>query len=54
MEHYEKVVIESAPLKPIAGFHYVDDTFDTWPHGPDKLKDLLHHLTNTHKSIHFT
>jgi hypothetical protein len=54
MEDYKNVMLKSAPLKPRRWFRYVDDTFVIWPHGPDKLKDFLHHLNSIHQSIHIT
>jgi hypothetical protein len=53
MGDYEKVALESAPLKLRCRFLYVDDTI-IWQHGPDKLKDFLHHLNSFHQSIQFT
>jgi hypothetical protein len=53
MEDYEKVALESVPLKPSCWFRYVDDTFVIWQHGPYKLK-FLHHLNSIHRSIQFT
>jgi hypothetical protein len=47
-------VLELALLKPRWWFCYVDDTFVVWLHGPDKLKDFLHHLNNIHQSSQFT
>jgi hypothetical protein len=41
-------------LKPRCWFRCVDDTFVIWQHGPDKLKDFLHHLNSIHQSIQFT
>jgi hypothetical protein len=54
MEDYEKAALESAPVKSCCWFHYMDNTFVIWPHGPDKLKDFLHHLKSIHQSIQFT
>jgi hypothetical protein len=52
VEDYEKAALESAPLEPRCWFRYVD-TFVIWKHGPDKLKDFLHHLNSTHECIQF-
>jgi len=30
-----------------------DDTFLTWPHGPEELKNFLNHL-NIHSNVQFT
>jgi hypothetical protein len=51
---YEKAALESAPLNPRCWFRYIDDTFLKGPHGPDKLKDFLHHPNSIHQSIRFT
>jgi hypothetical protein len=32
----------------------VDDTFVIWPHGPDRLRVYLDHLTSVHQNIQFT
>jgi hypothetical protein len=53
-EDYEKTELDSAQLHPRCWFRYVDDTLVIWPHGPDKLKDFLHHLNSIHQSIQFT
>jgi hypothetical protein len=54
MEDYEKEALESALLNPCCWFRYVGNNFVIWPHGSDKLKDVLHHLKRVHQSIHFT
>jgi hypothetical protein len=46
MENYKKAALESAPLKSHCWFHYIDNNFIIWLHGPDKLKDFLHHHGN--------
>jgi hypothetical protein len=55
MEDYQKAVLEShSPPNPRCWFRYVDNNFVIWPHGPDKLKDFLHHLNSIYQSIQFT
>jgi hypothetical protein len=54
MEDYGKAALELAPLKPRCWFRYIDNTFIIWQHGPDRLKDFLHHLNSIHQSIQFT
>jgi hypothetical protein len=54
MEDYENAALESAPLIPRCLFHYVDDAFVIWEHGPEKLKDFVHHLNSIHQSIQFS
>jgi hypothetical protein len=46
MEDYEKVALESAPLKICCWFRYIDNSFVIWQHGPNKLRDFLHHLNS--------
>jgi hypothetical protein len=53
MEDYEREAFESALLKPRCWFCYIGNTFVIWPHGREKLKDLLHHLNRIHQSIQF-
>jgi hypothetical protein len=40
MEYFEEMALESATYKPLCWFHYVDDTFVIWPHGPGKLAEV--------------
>jgi hypothetical protein len=54
MEVFEEMVLDRAPHMPLCWFHYVDDTFVIWPHGPDRLRDFLDHLNSVHQSIQFT
>jgi hypothetical protein len=54
MEDYEKAALESAPLKQLCWFRYVDDTTVICSHGPGKLKDFLHHLKSIHQFIQST
>jgi hypothetical protein len=35
-------------------FRYVDDTFIIWPHGQEKLTELLEHLNGLHNNTQFT
>jgi hypothetical protein len=44
MEHFQDVTLSRAAYKPTCWFHYVDDRFVIWPHGPEELKNLLNHL----------
>jgi hypothetical protein len=54
MEDFEKKAIEQAAHTPICWFRYVDDTFVIWPHGQEKLTELLEHLIGLHRNIQFT
>jgi hypothetical protein len=54
MERFEETALEGAIHKPLCWFHYVDDTFVIWPHGPRKLSEFLDHLNIIHESIQFT
>jgi hypothetical protein len=53
MEDFEKKAIEQAAHTPICWFRYVDDTFVIWPHGQEKLTELLNHLNGLHNNIQF-
>jgi hypothetical protein len=44
MKHFEKVVLDSAQLKPPLWLRYFDNTFVVWPLGPERLQDFLSHL----------
>jgi hypothetical protein len=54
MEDFEEMACDRSPQKPLCWFRYVDDTFVIWPHGPNRLGDLLDHLNSIHQSIQFT
>jgi len=52
MKDFEKKAIEQAAHKPVCWFRYVDDTFDVWPHGQEKLTEFLN-LSGLYKKIQF-
>ena len=54
MENFEKVAIDSFPLKPKRWKRYVDDTDVVWPHGKEELYRFLEHLNNQNNTIRFT
>ncbi|XP_072037195.1 uncharacterized protein [Amphiura filiformis] len=54
MEHFETKALDTYPLKPVAWFRFVDDTFVVWRHGKDELVKFLNHLNNQHKCIQLT
>jgi len=54
MEDFVKKAIEQATHKPVCWFRYVDDTFVIWPHGQEKLREFLNHLSGPHNKIQFT
>ena len=54
MENFEKVAIDSFPLKPKRWKRYVDDTDVVWPHGKEEPYRFLEHLNNQNKNIRFT
>ena len=54
MEHFETKALDTYPLKPVAWFRFVDDTFIVWPHGKDELVNFLDHLNSQHDNIRFT
>jgi hypothetical protein len=53
MEHFEEMALEGVTHKPLCWFHYVDDTFVIWPHGPGKLSEFLDHMNSVHGNIRF-
>ena len=54
MEHFETNALDTYPLKPVAWFRFVDDTFIVWRHGKDELENFLNHLNSQHGSIRLT
>ena len=54
MEHLEKSVLDTAPLKPTLRRRYVDDTFILWKHGAEALETFHQHFNNFCPSIQFT
>ena len=54
MESFEASALETAALKPVCWYRYVDDTFVIWSHGQEKLRDFLLHLNSIHPQIQFT
>ena len=53
MEHFEKLAMETAPLKPSVWLRYVDDTFVVWDHQQDASL-FLDHINSLRPSIQFT
>jgi hypothetical protein len=54
MEHFEKLAVNMMEHRLSLWFRYVFDTFVLWPHGPEELQDILHHLSSLRTSIQFT
>lgn len=54
MELFEEIALESAPLKPLCFYRYVDDMCVIWPHGAETLPEFLNHLNRVHPNIKFT
>jgi hypothetical protein len=54
MEHFERRVLDSFPLKPKGWRRYIDDTNFLWPHGRNKLDEFFNHLNHQHVNIKFT
>jgi hypothetical protein len=54
MEDFEEVRLSRVAFMPTCRFHYMDDTFVIWPHGPKELKNFVNHLNNIHPNIQFT
>jgi hypothetical protein len=44
MEHFEKLVLDSAQHKPSLWLQYVEDTLVVWSQDPDQLQNFLSHL----------
>jgi hypothetical protein len=54
MENFEQFALDSAQHKPLLWLRYVDDTFVSWPHGPEQLQNFLSDLNTLRPSIQFT
>ena len=55
MEFFEKLGIDTTPLKPKMWKRYIDDTFVVWEHGLEsELTSFLEHLNSFRPSIQFT
>ena len=54
MEYLEKKAIDSFPLKPKWWLRYVDDLYNNWTHGEEKLTDFTKHLNSQCDNIIFT
>jgi hypothetical protein len=52
--HLKEKALEKLTHKPVCWFHYMDDTFIIWPHGPGKLLEFLDNINNIHENIQFT
>ncbi|GJQ80161.1 hypothetical protein Trydic_g23739 [Trypoxylus dichotomus] len=54
MEFLESSTFDIAAQKPLCWYWYVEDTFVVWPHGADRLSEVLQHLNSIHPRIQFT
>ena len=55
MDFFEKLAIDTTPLKPKMWKRYVDNTFVVWEHGLEsELTSFLEHLNSLRRSIQFT
>ena len=54
MEHFEKIAIDTSPLKPKSWKIYGDDANAICQHGRDKLEDFLKQLNIQLEHIKFT
>ena len=54
MEKFEKLAIDSYPLKPDMWKRYVDDTNVIWTHNKTDIPVFFEHLNKQSKSIKFT
>jgi hypothetical protein len=52
--NFTEVALSRATFKTTYWFHYVDDKFSIWPHGPDEVNYLLNHLSNIYPTVQFT
>ena len=46
MEHLEKKEIDPSPLKTKWWLRYVDDVYNNWPHGEERLMEFTKHLNS--------
>jgi hypothetical protein len=54
IEDFKEMVLNQAIHKPLCRSNYVDDTFVTWPHSPDRLRHFLDNLNGVHQYIQLT
>jgi hypothetical protein len=55
MHDFEEEAFSGANnYKPICWFHYVDNMFIVWPHGPENLDNSHSYLNNIYPNIRFT
>ena len=54
MADLEEKILNSAPLKPMMWWRYIDDIFFLWEHGEEELNHFLEILNQAHPTIKFT
>jgi hypothetical protein len=54
MDHFEKLVLDSAQHKPSLWLRYVENMFLVWPHGSERLQNFLSQINSLRPSIPFT
>jgi hypothetical protein len=54
MDDLKERALKQVTHKLLCWFCYVDNTFVTWPHGPEKLERFLDHLNGLHRNIQIT
>nr|XP_039254344.1 uncharacterized protein LOC120331335 [Styela clava] len=54
MANLESKMLQTAKIKPLYYFRYIDDCFLIWTHGETELKDFLNHANSIHPTIKFT
>nr|XP_039273918.1 uncharacterized protein LOC120347871 [Styela clava] len=54
MANLESRMLQTAKIKPLYYFRYIDDCFLIWTHGETELKDFLNHANSIHPTIKFT
>ena len=50
MEDFEDMIFSQANHNLLCWFCYMNDTFDIWPHGPEKLLRFVDHLNGLHRN----
>jgi hypothetical protein len=54
IEDFAEEALNGADYRHLCWFQYVDDTSVVWPHGSEKLYELLNHLNSTKRNIQFS
>jgi hypothetical protein len=54
MGKLEKLIIQSAPHKPLSWFRFIDDVDMKWTESEENLNRFFDHANNVHPTIKFT